>query len=70
MNDFNVPYYIMEEIIEYIEQTAMGKNKSMKWENVKALLKLAVMNKKITKEQSEFLEKQYCRENKSKYVDI
>jgi len=28
--DFNVPYYIFEEIIEYIEQTAQGKCRCMK----------------------------------------
>lgn len=60
--DYNVPYYIFEEIVEYVEQTAQGRCRCMKWENIKELLKLAVMNKRLTKEQAENLEKTYCRE--------
>lgn len=60
--EFNIPYYIFEEIVEYIEQTAKGKCKCMKWENIKALLKLAVVNKRITKQQAEYLKKEFCRE--------
>ena len=36
--DFIVPNYIAEEILEYIEQTAQGKCKGMKWRNIQALL--------------------------------
>ena len=60
--EFNVPYYIFEEIIEYVELTAKGYCKCMKWENIRALLRLAVTNKRLTKQQAEFLEKQFCRE--------
>lgn len=60
--EFNIPYYLVEEIIEYIELTAKGHCKCMKWENIKALLRLAVVNNRITKEQAEFLEKEFCRE--------
>ena len=41
--EFNVPYYIFEEIIEYVELTAKGYCKCMKWENIRALLRLAVV---------------------------
>ena len=34
----------------------------MKWNNVKAILKLAVVNNKITEEQASFLEDKYNRE--------
>ena len=34
----------------------------MKWENIKTLLRLAVVNNRLTKEQAEFLEKEFCRE--------
>ena len=34
----------------------------MKWENIKSLLKLAVINDKLTKEQAKFIEKEFCRE--------
>ena len=60
--EFNVPYYIFEEIIEYVELTAKGYCKCMKWENIKTLLRLAVVNNRLTKEQAEFLEKEFCRE--------
>lgn len=61
--EFNVPYYIFQEIVEYIELTAQGKNKSSKWENIKVLINLAVLNNHITKSQGEFLVKTYSREH-------
>ena len=54
--DFIVPNYIAEEILEYIEQTAQGKCKGMKWRNIQALLGLAVINGRITREQAEVIE--------------
>ncbi len=60
--DYNVPYYIFEEIVDYIEQTAHGKSKCMKWDNIKSLLRLAVINNSLTKEQADMIEKVYCRE--------
>lgn len=60
--EFNVPYYILEEIIEYVELTAKGYSKCMKWQNIRALLRLAVINNRLTKRQAEFLEKEFCRE--------
>ena len=62
--EFNIPYYIFEEITEYIELTAKGRCKCMKWENIKALLRLAIVNGRITKEQADFLKDEYCREQK------
>ena len=60
--EFAVPYYIFEEIIEYVELTSKGYSKCMKWNNIKAILKLAVVNNKITEEQASFLEDKYNRE--------
>lgn len=60
--EFNVPYYIFEEIVDYIELTAQGKCKSMKWENIKMLLGLAKVNDRLTREQVEFLINKYNRE--------
>ncbi len=59
--EFNVPYYIFEEITEYIELTARGYSKCMKWENIRSLLRLAVVNDRLTEEQAHFLEKEFCR---------
>ena len=60
--EFNVPYYIFEEIVEYVELTAKGYSKCMKWENIRSLLRLAVVNERLTEQQAEFLEKEFCRE--------
>lgn len=46
--DFDISHYIFEEIVEYIEQTAQGKCRYMKWENIKSLLRCAVINKRLT----------------------
>lgn len=48
----NVPYYILEEIIEYVELTKKGYSKCMKWQNIRALLRLAVINNRLTKRQA------------------
>ena len=59
--EFYVPYYIFEEIIEYVGLNARGYSKSMKWENIRALLRLAVVNHRLTEKQAQFLEKEFCR---------
>lgn len=60
--DFNVPYYIFEEIVDYIELTNEGYCKSMKWNNIKALLRLAKVNDRLSNEQVDFLIEKYNRE--------
>lgn len=60
--DFNVPFYIFQEIIEYIEQTAQGKCRTAKWNNIKSLLKLAQVNDRLSSEQVDFIIETYCRE--------
>ena len=60
--DFNVPYYIFEEIVEYIELTNQRHCKSMKWENIKALLRLAKVNDRLSSEQVTFIIEKYNRE--------
>ena len=60
--DFNVPYYIVEEIVDYIELTAKGYCKCMKWENIKRLLNCAKVNNRLTQEQVQFLIDTYNRE--------
>ena len=66
--EFCVPYYIFEEIVDYVELTAKGYSKCIKWENIKSLLKLAVINNKLTKEQAQFLEKEFNREKYYKNI--
>ena len=60
--EFNVPFYIFQEIIEYIEQTAQGHCRPMKWENIKTLLRLAKINNRLTDTQVKYIIDTYCRE--------
>lgn len=60
--DFNIPFYIFEEIVEYVELTSKGYYKCMKWENIKALLRLAQMNKRLSARQVDYLIENYNRE--------
>jgi len=53
--EFNVPYYILEEIVNYIES---GKSLRI-WNNVELLINLARMNGKITEEQAKYLKEKY-----------
>lgn len=59
---FAIPHYIFEEIIDYIEETAKGKCKCMKWTNIRRLLKLAIANNHLTQQQADFLINKYSRE--------
>lgn len=61
--DFCIPYYIVEELLEYIELTAKGHCKCAKWENIKALLRLAKVNNRLTEEQVEYIIEKFNREN-------
>ena len=61
--NFVVPNYIASEILEYVEQTAQGRCKCMKWRNIQTLLGLAIINGRITREQADVIENLFCREN-------
>ena len=60
--DFNIPYYIFEEIVEYVELTAQGHCKCMKCENIKALLRLAKVNNRLTEKQVNYIIENFNRE--------
>ena len=60
-----IPNFIIEEIEEYTEQTKQGHSKNMKWENIRALLGMAVINNRITREEANAIEKKYCLEKKT-----
>lgn len=59
--EFNVPYYIFEEILEYVELSAKGNCKYSKWENIKSLLNLAVVNNRLSREQAEHIKDTFFR---------
>ena len=60
---FLIPNYLFEEIAEYLETTAKGKCKFSKWNNIQALLRLAVVNDRITEEEAKYIKEKYCRED-------
>lgn len=60
--DFSIPYYIFEEIVQYIELTAQGHCKTMKWDNIKSLLRLAQVNNRLSEQQVEFIIDKFNRE--------
>ena len=60
--NFDIPYYIFEEIVEYIDFKSNGIDKASKWDNILTLLNTAVMNKKLSCEQAEYIKKTFCRE--------
>lgn len=60
--NFDVPFYIFEELVSYLELTAQGHCKIAKWNNIKSLLKLAQVNNRLTEQQVEYIINTYRRE--------
>ena len=59
-----IPNYLVEEIKEYTQQTKQGRSRYTKWENIRALLGMSVVNNRITRKEATAIEKKYCLENK------
>lgn len=57
--EFKVPEYICQEIIEYKSMNEEGYSKTMKLESLRILLNVAVVNKRLTKEQAKYLLDKY-----------
>ena len=53
--DFDIPYYIFEEIVDYIER---GRPIT-RWDNVVALMGMAKVNNRLTEEQVKHLIETY-----------
>lgn len=62
--DFNIPIYLLEEIVDYVEQSTQGRCRCMKWENIKLLLRLARVNNRLSEQQVQYIIDTYCREQK------
>lgn len=60
--NFNIPYYILDEITEYIEFNSKGKLKVSNIDNIKSFLNLAVINGRISKKQAQEIEKEIFKE--------
>ena len=61
-SNFDIPFYIFEEIVEYIDFKSNKIEKASKWDNILLLLNIAVANNKLSYEQSEYIKKTFCRE--------
>jgi len=61
--NFDVPQYITEEIEQYTKDCKDGKSRCMKWENIKSLIGLAVINNRITTEQGKYLKETFYISN-------
>lgn len=59
-SNFDVPYYIFEELIEYTIFKCKGIEKASKLENIYLLLNTAVINNKLSSEQAEYIKKTFC----------
>lgn len=55
IHEVNMPYYIFEKIVQYVEETAQVRCRASKWKNIKALLGLAKVNNRLTQEQVNLL---------------
>lgn len=62
IHEFNMPYYIFEKIVQYVEETAQDRCRASKWKNIKALLGLAKVNNRLTQKQVDIIIKEFCRE--------
>lgn len=62
MEEKGIPYYIFQEVVEYVEQTALGRCRMSKWSNIEALMGLAICNNRMTKEQANRIRADFCRE--------
>lgn len=60
--DFNMPFYIVEELVEYAKKEAIGQCATINKENLQGLLKLAVINERLTEEQAKVIIKEFCNE--------
>ena len=65
--DFNIPFYIFEEIVDYIELTAKGYCKCMKWDNIEWLLNCAKVNNRLTEAQVNHIKEKFNREKNKNF---
>ena len=58
-SNFDIPYYIFEELIEYTNFKCNGIVKASKLENIYMLLNTAVFNNKLSSEQAEYIKRTF-----------
>lgn len=57
--DFDIPYYVFEEIVEYASINSSSEDKFFKWNNIKILLNMAVANDRLSYEQAEYIKNKF-----------
>lgn len=64
---FMIPYYLFEEIINYVEQQAEGRGQIEKWEEIKILINMAVLSETISQEHNGKVERSHRNDNERFY---
>ena len=60
--NFDIPFYILEQIAEYLELTAKGYKEPRRFEKLKMSLNMAKMNGRLSQEQVDLIMEKYNRE--------
>ena len=59
---YNIPFYLLEEIYEYVNSCTDGESNATKWGNINTLINLAVMSERLSREESIEIKRYYCKE--------
>lgn len=62
--EFDIPFYVFEAIVNYVELSAKGITTSEDWNEVVMLINMAKMNERLTESQATRLKRKYKRINK------
>lgn len=60
--EFNIPYYVFEAIVNYVEHSARGTYSRESWNDVVMLINMAQMNDRFSESQANKLKERFCRE--------
>lgn len=64
--EFNIPYYVFEAIVNYVEHSAKETYSRESWNEVVMLINMAQMNDRFSESQAKKLKEKFCREDKNK----
>ena len=58
-----IPFYIVNDIVEYIEYKGGISSKTKRWSNISTLINGAVLNNRLKKEEATKIKETFCRED-------
>ena len=58
-----IPFYIVNDIVEYIEYKGGISDKIKRWSNISTLINGAVLNHRLTREEATKIKEKFCRED-------